>query len=68
MAVIVPLLETVPIAGVSLLIKVDFDTVNFILFPFSSSRRPKRRVNDFILLVDVVIVGDVEILEKSINR
>jgi hypothetical protein len=62
-AVIVPLLDTVPIAGVSLFIKVDFETVIFILFPFSSCRRPKHRVSEFILLVGVVVVGGVEIVD-----
>jgi hypothetical protein len=39
-AVIVPLLETVPIAGVNLLIKADFETVNLI---FVLSLRPVGR-------------------------
>ena len=42
MAVIVPLLETVPIAGVNLFIKVDFETVNFIYVSFLSALLEQR--------------------------
>lgn len=58
-AVIVPLLETVPIAGVNLLIKVDFETVIFIFISFLVGVEPKNRENEFILLVGVIVVGGV---------
>ena len=64
-AVIVPLLETVPIAGVSLFIRVDFETVNFILMSFPLPCGQKNRMNVFILLVDEVVVGHVETVDIS---
>ena len=58
-AVIVPLLETVPIAGVSLFINVDLDTVNLI-FVLSPRTKAEDLENVFILMVGVVVVGTVE--------
>ena len=69
MDVIVFLLETVPIAGVSLLRNTDLCTVNFI-FSFFPRCQPKQ-VNKIIgFMVEILIVGGVEIVDipKSLYK
>ena len=45
--------------------KVDFETVNLILLSFRRPLSERNRMNVFILLVGVVVVGGVESVEKS---